>query len=259
MRAPAAPDLAIGAFSDQGPWCRSSRNGCAWRHGVDGLRAASQAQRAEWVRRRRVAAGAALPARGRARRLRRRLLAALRQARRDPRRRARPVAAAALAFEALGLVVHQARRRSCRRGRASFPTSSWPSSSSAAIGPARAVQTCAGVEAGARGRSKRCSRASTEPLASASIAQVHAAQLRTGEEVVVKVQRPQVATLVRQDVAAMAWIALYPVGRIPVAALANPPALVELFAETISEELDFRLEAQNMLDIAHVLPTRARR
>jgi ubiquinone biosynthesis protein len=38
-----------------------------------------------------------------------------------------------------------------------------------------------------------------------------------------------------------------------VAALANPPALVELFAETIVEELDFRLEAENMLDIARVL------
>jgi ubiquinone biosynthesis protein len=36
-------------------------------------------------------------------------------------------------------------------------------------------------------------------------------------------------------------------------ALANPPALVELFAETITEELDFRLEAQNMLDIARLL------
>jgi ubiquinone biosynthesis protein len=40
------------------------------------------------------------------------------------------------------------------------------------------------------------------------------------------------------------------VGRIPIAALANPPALVELFAETIAEELDFRLEAENMLDVA---------
>jgi len=91
------------------------------------------------------------------------------------------------------------------------------------------------------------------PLAAASIAQVHAARLVTGEEVVVKVQRPQVARLVREDLAAMAWIAPALVGRIPVAALANPPALVELFAETISEELDFRLEAENMLDVAHVL------
>jgi ubiquinone biosynthesis protein len=92
-----------------------------------------------------------------------------------------------------------------------------------------------------------------EPLAAASIAQVHAARLRTGEEVVVKVQRPLVAALVHADVAAMAWLAPKMVGRIPVAALANPPALVELFTETVVEELDFRLEAENMLDIAHML------
>jgi ubiquinone biosynthesis protein len=88
------------------------------------------------------------------------------------------------------------------------------------------------------------------PLAAASIAQVHAATLHTGESVVVKVQRPTVATLVRQDLRIMAWIAPHMVGRIPIAALANPPALVELFAETITEELDFRLEAENMIDIA---------
>jgi ubiquinone biosynthesis protein len=88
------------------------------------------------------------------------------------------------------------------------------------------------------------------PLAAASIAQVHRATLRTGEDVVVKVQRPAVATLVRQDLRVMAWIAPFMVGRIPISALANPPALVELFAETITEELDFRLEAQNMLDVA---------
>src|SRR5215218_1041745 len=92
-----------------------------------------------------------------------------------------------------------------------------------------------------------------EPLAAASIAQVHAARLRTGEEVVVKVQRPLVAALVHADIAAMAWLAPKLVGRIPIAALANPPAIVELFTETVVEELDFRLEAENMLDIAHVL------
>ncbi len=92
-----------------------------------------------------------------------------------------------------------------------------------------------------------------EPLAAASIAQVHAARLVTGEEVVVKVQRPRVAALVDQDLRALAWLSPLLVGRIPVAALANPPALVELFAEQIVEELDFRLEAENMLDLAHVL------
>ena len=72
----------------------------------------------------------------------------------------------------------------------------------------------------------------------------------TGEEVVVKVQRPSVGRLVHQDLRVMAWLAPFLVGRIPIAALANPPALVDLFAETITEELDFRLEAENMLDIA---------
>ncbi len=90
------------------------------------------------------------------------------------------------------------------------------------------------------------------PIASASIAQVHAATLRTGERVVVKVQRRNVASSVRLDLAAMSFLAPVLVGRIPVAALTNPPALVDLFAETIVEELDFRLEAQNMLDIAAV-------
>lgn len=90
----------------------------------------------------------------------------------------------------------------------------------------------------------------TTPLAAASIAQVHRATLKTGEDVVVKVQRPSVATRVKEDLRVMAWLAPKMIGRIPVAALANPPALVELFAETISEELDFRLEAENMLDVA---------
>jgi ubiquinone biosynthesis protein len=96
-------------------------------------------------------------------------------------------------------------------------------------------------------------------LAAASIAQVHVARLHTGEEVVVKVQRPTVRSLVHRDLKAMSWFAPHLIGRIPIAALANPPALVELFAETIVEELDFRLEAQNMLDIGRVLATTGQR
>jgi ubiquinone biosynthesis protein len=91
------------------------------------------------------------------------------------------------------------------------------------------------------------------PIAAASIAQVHAATLRTGEQVVVKVQRPAVSTTVRRDLRVLSWLAPSLVGRIPVAALANPPALVELFADTIVEELDFRIEAANMIDVAAML------
>ena len=78
----------------------------------------------------------------------------------------------------------------------------------------------------------------------------HAAHRRRGRR---QGAATEVARLVRKDLAAMAWLAPHLVGRIPIAALANPPALVELFAETIVEELDFRLEAANMLDIAVVL------
>lgn len=97
------------------------------------------------------------------------------------------------------------------------------------------------------------------PLAAASIAQVHCATLRSGEEVVVKVQRPTIRTQVHRDLKVMAWLAPLLVGRIPIAALANPPALVELFAETIGEELDFRLEAENMLDVAEVFASLGQR
>lgn len=91
------------------------------------------------------------------------------------------------------------------------------------------------------------------PVAAASIAQVHRATLLSGEEVVVKVQRPGIKELVEKDLKVLAWLAPLLVGRIPVAALANPPALVDLFAETIIEELDFRLEGDNMLDVARVM------
>ena len=95
-----------------------------------------------------------------------------------------------------------------------------------------------------------------EPLAAASIAQVHRAELLIDgrpTEVVVKVQRPRIGEFVHADIAASAWLAPFLVGRIPVSALANPPALVEVFAQSIVEELDFRLEAGNMLDVARSL------
>jgi ubiquinone biosynthesis protein len=93
------------------------------------------------------------------------------------------------------------------------------------------------------------------PIAAASIAQVHAARLANRVEVVVKVQRPRIDVVVSKDLAMMSWLAPRIGRRAEEASIANLPAYVELFAETIVEELDFRLEAQSMLDVAGVLAT----
>jgi ubiquinone biosynthesis protein len=92
-----------------------------------------------------------------------------------------------------------------------------------------------------------------EPIAAASIAQVHRATLADGTAVVVKVRRPGIERTIAADLRALSWAAPRLVGRIPHAALANPPALVELFAETIVEELDFVVEAANTVDAARAL------
>lgn len=94
-----------------------------------------------------------------------------------------------------------------------------------------------------------------EPFAAASIAQVHNATLNDGSDVVIKIQRPAIQKKVVRDLQVLAWVAPRLVGRIPIAALANPPALVQLFAETISEELNFRLEVANLFEIRRALAT----
>jgi ubiquinone biosynthesis protein len=90
-------------------------------------------------------------------------------------------------------------------------------------------------------------------VAAASIAQVHRARLCSGEEVVVKVQRPGLRARVLDDIAVLAWLAPQLKRRVPISAVANPPGIVQLFAGTILEELDFRIEAENMLDMAAML------
>ncbi|MGB8223780.1 MAG: AarF/UbiB family protein [Polyangiales bacterium] len=86
------------------------------------------------------------------------------------------------------------------------------------------------------------------PLASASIAQVHRARLREGEEaieVVVKVQRPQVQGLMARDLDLLYWLAKAIVHSMPESHLYRPVSLVEEFDRSVAAELDFALEADN--------------
>jgi len=247
-------DLAIGAFSDEAPWVVEPEQ-LAWRGGVDDLRTATRASVPALTRARR------LPPGGRVLTVGARLGWALATWALFERRRDVSTSRAGLsrrlreAFERLGPTYIKL-GQILSSGEGIFPDElvhEFRKLRDAV--PAEPFTTVRRIVEEDLGRPLGAVFAHVDPVpvAAASIAQVHAATLRSGEAVVVKVQRPQVAGLVRKDLAAMSWIAPLLVGRIPVAALANPPALVELFAETIVEELDFRLEAENMLDIARVL------
>ena len=83
------------------------------------------------------------------------------------------------------------------------------------------------------------------PLAAGSIAQVHRATLASGERVVIKVQRPEAAELIAQDLALLKWFAEKAGTRPGVRQFIDVRALFEHLSTSINRELDFRLEAQN--------------
>ena len=246
-----APDLDLGAFTPSGPWVVEPDR-LVWKRGLDRVRARTRAEVPRLLARRRV------PPIGRFIRVLVAIVAAL-----GPwyvKERGTAASRAGLSrrlrrqFEGLGSTyVKLGQIISAFEGL--FPDELVDEFKKLRdqVPPERFADVRAVVEADfGRPLETIFAEFAEEPLAAASIAQVHAARLLTGEEVVVKVQRPRVASLVRSDLRALSWLGPSLVGRIPVAALANPPALVELFAETIVEELDFRLEAQNMLDLARV-------
>jgi len=91
-----------------------------------------------------------------------------------------------------------------------------------------------------------------EPLAAASIGQVHGATLLDGTEVVVKVQRPGLDEQVRDELRALLLVCEV-LERIPQTSVGSPRALAEDFARTLHEEMDFRLEADNMERMRRIL------
>jgi ubiquinone biosynthesis protein len=84
-----------------------------------------------------------------------------------------------------------------------------------------------------------------EPIASASIGQVHGARLLDGTAVVVKVQHADIRAKVREDLEVMAGLATL-VERVPELALWKPRALVEQLSKSLMRELDFTREVRNL-------------
>ncbi|BBA69619.1 AarF/ABC1/UbiB kinase family protein [Geobacter sulfurreducens] len=85
-----------------------------------------------------------------------------------------------------------------------------------------------------------------EPLAAASIAQVHRARLVSGEEVVVKVRRPGVVEAVETDIDAMMGLAVLAERHLPRSDIYDPVGLVKEFARTIRREMDFAREGHTI-------------
>jgi ubiquinone biosynthesis protein len=92
-----------------------------------------------------------------------------------------------------------------------------------------------------------------KPLASASIAQVHAATLKTGEKVVIKVQRPGIDKIIENDVSILAFSAKMMERYVAESRIFGPTIIVDEFFRTLSFELDFVVEANNMNRMAENL------
>ncbi|MFH1642352.1 MAG: lipopolysaccharide core heptose(II) kinase RfaY [Nanoarchaeota archaeon] len=84
-----------------------------------------------------------------------------------------------------------------------------------------------------------------KPIASASISQVHKAQLKSGETVAVKIQRPDVTKIMNNDIEIMYRIAQLLEKYAPNLKRFNPTKIVEEFQHWTTNELNFITEAQN--------------
>ena len=87
---------------------------------------------------------------------------------------------------------------------------------------------------------------SDTPMASASIGQVHRAKLLTGEDVVVKVQRPTVADVIEQDLSIIADAVRRSDRYLRKQGFINAIDVVAVFERALNKELDYRNEARNL-------------
>lgn len=93
-----------------------------------------------------------------------------------------------------------------------------------------------------------------EPLASASVAQVHCATLKDGSEVVVKVLRPGIETVIDQDLALLYQIARLADRHWPQAKRLRPLEVVADYDKTVHDELDMMREGANASQLRSNFP-----
>jgi ubiquinone biosynthesis protein len=91
-----------------------------------------------------------------------------------------------------------------------------------------------------------CLEFTDEPIAAASIAQVHRGRLQGGEEVVFKVRRPGITRTVETDIDIMMGLAHLIEQHVPAVAIYDPVGLVKEFRRTIRREMDFNREGHTI-------------
>jgi len=92
-----------------------------------------------------------------------------------------------------------------------------------------------------------------EPLAAASLGQVHRASLHDGRPVVVKVQRPNIVKQIEDDFAALEEVARFLSRHTKFGRRYQISRLIEEFEHTLSHELDYRREAANLVALSNNL------
>lgn len=95
------------------------------------------------------------------------------------------------------------------------------------------------------------SRFDEQPLAAASIAQVHTAALHDGREVVVKVTRPDIRSQILQDFEILAWLGDWLENRLEAARALHLSEIIQDYRQIILNELDLSLEADNTRRMRH--------
>ncbi|NOG84324.1 MAG: AarF/ABC1/UbiB kinase family protein [Planctomycetes bacterium] len=88
---------------------------------------------------------------------------------------------------------------------------------------------------------------SDTPVAAASLSQVHYAELKSGEKVVVKVQRPNIKKVITTDLKILEGLAKLLEKHMEESRAYNPVAIVDEFQESILKEIDFNAEATNVV------------
>jgi ubiquinone biosynthesis protein len=85
----------------------------------------------------------------------------------------------------------------------------------------------------------------SEPIGTASLGQVHAATLRQGREVIVKVQRPNIRASLAEDLAFFHELAEFMAAHTSVGARVDVVGVIQQLERALADELDYRIEARN--------------